>query len=249
MVFFLLRKVGSSHRLKLKHPEGVMSRKGFARAVILAGFAVAVVVPAGAASISLPNYTLPDGSHGFALSTHGGPINPGVIVGFNPQPDPPAIPTALSLADPSHPVFVSPGPCTVDKCGYEIEMSFLGFGNAMLGLPPTPENGSTSFNFTFGDHIIVVDMSLAGPPGSSLVDWVAFNPQPDPPATWFASKFNFQGPGDPLMTFEMFVDGAPLRLTLGVPEPASWALMLIGFVGVAFTAFRRTGTGLRLQTN
>ena len=48
------------------------------------------------------------------LETNGGVLNPGVIVGFNPRPDPPGFPT-LNLANPKKTILVQPaGPTTFD---------------------------------------------------------------------------------------------------------------------------------------
>lgn len=44
--------------------------------------------------------------HAFALQSSGGIVNPGVLVGFNPQPEPPARITELSFAYPPDPVLV-----------------------------------------------------------------------------------------------------------------------------------------------
>jgi hypothetical protein len=58
------------------------------------------------AALLLPAYTFPDGSAGFEFLTSEGPTNPGVLVGFNPQPDPPGVPTVTAdLGDPTSPVF------------------------------------------------------------------------------------------------------------------------------------------------
>ncbi|MDP3768027.1 MAG: hypothetical protein Q8S13_08425, partial [Dehalococcoidia bacterium] len=47
-----------------------------------------------------PNFTFGDGSHGFNLRTSGGAINPGILVGFDPQPDPPGeTETLLDITD------------------------------------------------------------------------------------------------------------------------------------------------------
>jgi hypothetical protein len=49
-----------------------------------------------------------------SLETNGGVLNPGVIVGFNPQPDPPGFPM-LNLTNPKEPILVQPaGPTTFD---------------------------------------------------------------------------------------------------------------------------------------
>src|SRR3954469_15607583 len=89
------------------HPLSAVA--AFAAVALLAGAA-----QAGDGSVR-PNYKFSDGAAGFRLQTHGGPINPGVFVGFNPQPEPPGDfkPTALNsyktssldLSDAFAPIF------------------------------------------------------------------------------------------------------------------------------------------------
>jgi hypothetical protein len=33
-----------------------------------------------------------------------------------------------------------------------------------------------------------------------------------------------------------------------VPEPSTWAVMIVGFLGLGFLAYRRKGTGFRLAS-
>lgn len=42
-----------------------------------------------------------------------------------------------------------------------------------------------------------------------------------------------------------FLDGVSLQATGGVPEPTTWAMMLLGFGAVGFAARRRTATAVR----
>src|SRR5579859_3886945 len=81
--------------------------------------AAGLMASAGAANASqvnnlqqfAPNYTFGDGAKGFALTTSGGPIDPGVIVGFNPQPDPPGFGddgALIGLLNPADPLLFSP---------------------------------------------------------------------------------------------------------------------------------------------
>ena len=72
----------------------VSSSAGPARLAAVAfgagALALAAAGPASAGDGSVrPNYTFPAGLKGFQLTTHGGPASPGILVGFNPQPDPP----------------------------------------------------------------------------------------------------------------------------------------------------------------
>jgi len=96
------------------------------------------------------------------LETNGGVLNPGVIVGFNPQPDPPGFPT-LNLANPKEPILVQPaGPTTFD-----FVMSFSGLPGLLLPAvqKPTADGVTDSPREQFhiaieklrpGEHLLVV---------------------------------------------------------------------------------------------
>lgn len=212
-----------------------------ARTVIGAAAAAAagLMLWAGAANASgvdnlpifAPNYTFGDGAKGFALTTFGGPINPGVIVGFNPQPDPPGDGDAgalIALLNRANPVLSSPS--TGGSFTFLIGLLMPGDGS-VIPLPDAPgADGRTGERFTLGDHLFDIGLSFGpGPvdPGS----WVGFNPQPDPPGDFIGGAFSFGGAADPFMGFNISVDGQALDFALapGVPEPASWGLMLLGF--------------------
>ena len=201
-----------------------------------------VLVAAGAAQAGdgsvRPNYTFPSGTPGFALESHGGVINPGVLVGFNPQPEPPGKGlTVLDLSNPFAPSFFNPttGP------GYSLIFAITGLGDAIIPLPGAPNSdGRTSFEQTIGGHVVDVLMTF-GPGPVTPGSWVGFNPQPDPPGDWFGANLQFAG--DPIYTFQFKLDARTLKFTLvsGIPEPSNWALMIAGFglVGVTLRAARR----------
>ncbi len=106
-------------------------------------FAMAAIVAptiADAATL-LPAYTFPDGSAGFEFLTSGGPTNPGVLVGFNPQPDPPGVPTVTAdLRDPTSPVFAQ----TTKATAYLVTVSLLLPGTPGLLLPAVLGDGSVT---------------------------------------------------------------------------------------------------------
>jgi hypothetical protein len=231
------------------------SRRGFAAAAVaLAGGLT--LLAAGAASASqanvfAPNYTFSDGTKGFLLTSSGGPINPGVIVGFNPQPDPPgdvADGTLIALLNPADPLLVSPS--TQGSFNFLIGLLFPGDGS-VIPLPDAPggDHHGAGFRDVFDGHTFDVTLDFGpGPvvPGS----WASFNPQPEPPGDVLGVSLQF-APEDPFAGFSILVDGTD-QLTFaldangGVPEPASWALMLMGFGGLGAVLRARRRRGLTL---
>ena len=206
-------------------------------------FATAVIVAptiADAATL-LPAYTFPDGSPGFAFTTSGGIDNPGVIVGFNPQPDPPgAPPTTVDLRDPTRPLFDQ---SSGNK--YDVVVSFLFPGTTGLLLPAVQApnaDGRTQVSFCDGSvrdngscdgSVVVLSMAFSGVGG--IVDWVSFNPQPDPPGDVFSYEITFAG--DATLALGVTENGNPLTFS-AAPEPGTWVMMALGFASLGALAWR-----------
>ena len=214
---------------------GLMMSAAVAAGLLGVGAAAASTLPP-----AKPNYIFPDGFKGFALVSSGGLINPGVLVGFNPQPDPPGIPlTTLNLEDPFRPVLFNGA-----LGDFGLEFTLTGLGAFTLPTPDAPNaDGDTGIEFITGGHTIDVTFHIG--PGPVDGSWVGFNPQPDPPGdATFGVKMTFPQQVDPMASFGVAVDGTNLSFALapsGAPEPAAWALMLVGFggLGVALRARRR----------
>jgi hypothetical protein len=229
--------------VKSKRPMG---KRSSAFLMALAG-AGAVVLAAGAAHAGdgsvRPNYTFPAGLPGFSLVTSGGLVNPGVLVGFNPQPDPPGVngdgdlvpavmPTFLNLRDPLRPTLENAGLGDAWSLHFWIQ----DFGDGSVAPPPAPNSdGVVAFRHVLGDHVFDITFDV-GPGQVDPASWVAFNPQPDPPGKGFGVSFNFTGPADPFFAFSIDEDGHALSFSV-TPEPATWAVMLAGF-GLAGAALR-----------
>ncbi|WP_293899164.1 PEPxxWA-CTERM sorting domain-containing protein [Phenylobacterium sp.] len=205
---------------------------------------------AGDGSVRPPNYKFNDGSRGFKLSTHGGIVNPGVLVGFNPQPDPPGdgaligLLSVLDLADPTHPTIHAP---LIGGDGYRLQFYHNLADGSVRPIDAPNSDGFTGFSEMFRGHNINVTFQFAPgrvDPGS----WVGFNPQPDPPGDGFAQDFHFFGAAPTIgvtsfgrgggvdtspkavVAFSVSVDGDLLSFS-ATPEPATWAMMLLGFGG------------------
>ncbi|MDB5425103.1 MAG: hypothetical protein JWQ29_2519, partial [Phenylobacterium sp.] len=172
-------------------------------------------------SVKPVNYLFPNGDPGFTLTGHGGPINPGVLVGFNPQPEPPgdvAAPT-IDLSNPFAPVITH----LAESQGWQFQLAITGFGDgSVIPLPTFSREGFHTTRALLGDHVFLIGL-LFGPGAVDPGSLVGFNPQPDPPGDVLAGQFNFEGAADPFMAFTMEIDGHPISFSYGVPEPSEWA--------------------------
>jgi hypothetical protein len=216
--------------------------------------AAGIVLSAGAANATkanpmefAPNYTFGDGAKGFKLTTSSdGPINPGVVVGFNPQPDPPGKGddgALIALLNRQFPVVFSPA--LGGSFSFLIGLLMPGDGSVMpLQLPAPPNADGTTGRYTIEGHSVLIGLLFSGPSSIDPGSWVGFNPQPEPPGDVLGGAFSFTLPGDPYMGFQISIDGHALSFALagGVPEPGSWGLMMVGFggLGAMLRAQRRT---------
>jgi hypothetical protein len=217
---------------------------------VAVALAAAMPLMANAASTGIgSNYTFPDGIQGFALegylpAVQNALFNPGVLVGFNPQPDPPGTPpTELFLGNPMRPELLSVGPLSA----YQFIMSLeLPSGSCDSSIPRPNADGITGFRCTemVGGETANVDVALqfSGPGG--VRDWVTFNPQPDPPGDVNAYDLAFAG--DASVAFSVSVNGEALDFRL-VPEPSTLGLLGVGLIGLGslhrWRRDRATATG------
>lgn len=228
---------------------GTRLRVGAAVAAACLGLVVAGAAQAGDGSVFPPNYTFANGAKGFKLVSRGGPVNPGVIVGFNPQPDPPGDGddgALIALLNPADPMLISPS--TGGSFSFLIGLLMPGDGS-VIPLPDAPNSdGFTGFRQVIAGHDIAVSLQF-GPGQVDARTWSSFNPQPDPPGDVLKGSFQFANLEDPWMAFRISVDGDALSFALdtsGAPEPAEWALMIVGFGGVG--AMLRTRRKAALAT-
>jgi hypothetical protein len=185
-------------------------------------------------------YTFPDGSKGFALLTQGGVVNPEVLVGFNPQPDPPGggltPTTTLDLTDPLHPSLNN----TSTDGPFIVELALLGVGDGTIPLPAAPGDGGRTTTRQLIDGEEFAFTFFTGPGLVDQASWGAFNPQPDPPGDVLGLSYAFEGRIDPNFTLYITEDGQALSFSPATaPEPATWAMLIAGF-GAAGAMLRRT---------
>ena len=162
-----------------------------------------------------------------------------MLVGFNPQPDPPGVPTVTAdLRDPTSPVFDQTSQATT----YLVTVSLLLPGTPSLLLPADVILGRDGVARVTCDGSVtqacdgsVFQFSLAFP-ADDVKSWSSVNPQPDPPGLYFRYLATFSG--EPTFSLSIMDGGNPLTFS-PVPEPATWGLMAVGFVSLGAFAMRR----------
>ncbi len=186
-----------------------------------------------------------DWGRSLLFATAGGLENPLVRVGFNPQPEPPAG-GVLSFGKPPNPAY-PPDPIITHSGDFGAGTPFrllFGIASGMELTIPTSavENGpdrSSLFNFDVldvtGARIFDVQLEMTTTSGGLAIDWVAFNPQPEPPAlgdgAMFGADLSFSSFSDVSLAIRIY-DAAGTPLTLrAVPEPGI-VLLTVSAIGL-----------------
>jgi hypothetical protein len=129
-----------------------------------------------------------------------------------------------------------------------------GTGNLVLSVPATPGNlpGSDVTSITF-----MIDGLTFGTGFSSYsVTAVGFNNSDALTDVSFASTDSSNGTSftlDTSGTYDFYVNGARISegtlsaVVAAVPEPSTWAMMVLGFLGIGFMAYRRKQNGPALS--
>ena len=85
-------------------------------------------------------------------------------------------------------------------------------------------------------------MAFSGVGG--IVDWVSFNPQPDPPGDVFSYEITFAG--DATLALGVTENGNPLTFS-AAPEPGTWVMMALGFASLGALPGERGQDSLTTQ--
>jgi hypothetical protein len=162
----------------------------------------------------------------------GEPLNPVLLVSFNPQPDIPGYEANLDLSDPTRPTLAA------HSEGVDFQAIFamkVDSGADIRFLLPAVHTGDGAGIYTFSavvgdaasstfDFTMTLGSNVGVPsPGS----FVSFNPQPDIPGysgdQGFA--FSYAGDIDATLAIQVSHDGVPLSFAQ-VPEPGSLLAMV-----------------------
>lgn len=195
-----------------------------------------------------------DWSDGFLLQTAGGLVNPAVLVGFNPQPEPPAYAgeTQFSIVGGAAQLVVTD---VSNPVGGLQNFQFL-FGVASnagplqsFTVPPDPINDfRVGFSIDAGgvpvDLSAIVDVQSSSGGGIAPGSAVAFNPQPEPPAfglggfETYGLDFGVTSLSDVTLTLRI-VDAAGEQLDLrAIPEPATLGMSLLALMAFGAASHR-----------
>jgi hypothetical protein len=191
-------------------------------------------------------------SQGFRFASAGGFVNPAVLVGFNPQPEPPVQLTELMFDDSKNPVLVLHDQHN-PAGGFLLFDVFVGAG--VPGVPlsfsapfvdpksQAPETVSTTALSPGGDVLLNFYFDIYSSSGGLVVPGtlVAFNPQPEPPAGFgsgaFGMSFGISSLSDAMVRLRVIEgSGTPLLLS-PVPEPRG--MMAVGMLALMALVWRR----------
>jgi hypothetical protein len=185
-------------------------------AFLIAGAALGMTMPARAEIVAYALSFSDGGTGRLELTLPTGPIPTGDYNLFTGSTD------AISASE-----FTS---LTVKDDGYSFSFAVFGNNNGQLA---SLEIANTLFKG--------IDVANAGAPSST--DSNVFLELDGDPIT--PGHFQITGDNGAVIFSGTFTAGAPV-IAAAVPEPSTWAIMILGFTGVGFLAYRRRRSGPRL---
>lgn len=212
------------------------------------------------AIIIINNYDNVDWSGSFTLNGSGsGVVNPIVMVGFNPQPEPPGVfdteLVSLDLANPMMPTISVPT-LGIQRFGILFSTFIVDDNNIPVPLQINA-SGVPDINGHFGFNVmglaggsffdVFFDISMDSGGVFDPASWVGFNPQPEPPGFPIGSAsigfdFRFTNLLAAEANLSMSIvdaNGNAMSLTNVVPEPSSILLLGSGLIGLAGVLMKR----------
>ena len=210
------------------------------------------------AALSTPLATLADNvvvdwGNTFWLQGSGPYENPMVRVGFNPQPEPPGVQWAALDLKPAE--FKLMGEVDEDPAdGMRILFAICNTTPFSINATGVPDGGHYEFEVlnSAGGKVFDVIFDMSTSSGGDTIDWVGFNPQPEPPGLVGAGVIGFDFEFDSYSTLTLQcqvlnVDSDPIGFRQ-IPEPATWILLASGGAFLLLLTIRRrrerTGGGI-----
>lgn len=227
---------------------GKFSTGLLAAAFVAVTLAVSTVVSSQASAAILPATPSVDWSSAAPLQINSRLENPLVLFGFNPQPEPPP----LGYIGPL--LSITNGAARMTWTGASNPQDFVVFfgvsstGGPIIVRPATPVSDFSSLFFGIDTGLqtlnLVLDFSTSSGGIGSGISAVAFNPQPEPPASVFGAYetfgllFNFTSLSDAHVTMRV-QDANDQDLAIsGVPLPAGGALLAVAVAGLGWLGAR-----------
>ena len=203
----------------------------------------------GRSAEAFPHFTSFDGLRLSIPSTENGFLNPGVLVGFNPQPEPP-LRISADLSEPVYPSWTwsSDEPAPADTHGYGFIVAF-DFGSAvdirydttLMARPDASNHYEFGFTASGITDQFIVGLDFSEGSGTfNPASFVSFNPQPEPPLfqgmDFQAFEFNMTPASPTEIAVTMSVRNEDLRafgvFSPEVPEPSGCLLMCVGVLAI-----------------